>query len=109
MEKRPDILVGVYYRYPKKKSDNLFLLKLKETLTKLRNSNKVAVATGDFNYDILKYEKNSIISEFLNLMYSNFLRPCIVEPTRIVANNRPSLIGNIFINTKKIDSGNITD
>ena len=87
----------------------MFLLKLKETLTKLRNSNKVTVVTGDFNFDILKYEKNSIISEFLNLMYSNFLRPCIVEPTRIVANNRPSLIDNIFIDTKKIDSGNITD
>ena len=42
-------------------------------------------------------------------MYSNFLQPCIVEPTRIVANNRPSLIDNIFIDTKKIDSGNITD
>ena len=41
-------------------------------------------------------------------MYSNFLRPCILEPARIAANNRPSIIGNIFINTidKKIDSGN---
>ena len=76
---------------------------------KLHNSNKVTVVTRDFNYEILKYEKTSIISEFLNLMYSNFLQPCILEPTRIVANNRPSLIDNIFINTidKKIDSGNI--
>ena len=64
MEKRPDILVGVYYRYPKKKSDNLFLLKLKETLTKLRNSNKVTVVTGDFNYDILKYEKTLLSVNF---------------------------------------------
>ena len=77
------MLVGVYYRHPKKKSDNLFLLKLKETLTKLLNSNKVTVVTGDFNYDILKSEKNSIISEFLNLMYSNFLLPCILQPIRI--------------------------
>ena len=78
---------------------------------KLHNSNKVTVVTRDFNYEILKYEKTSIISEFLNLMYSNFLQPCILEPTRIVANNRPSLIDNIFINTidKKIDSGNIID
>ena len=76
-KKRPNILVGVYYRHLKK-SDNFFLLNLKETLTKLHNSNKVTVITGDFNYNILKYEKksiisNSIISEFLNLMYSNFL------------------------------------
>ena len=33
-EKRPTILV-VYYRHPKKKSDNLLLLNLKEALTKL--------------------------------------------------------------------------
>ena len=41
-------------------------------------------------------------------MYSNFLRPCILEPARIAANNRPSIIDNIFNNTidKKIDSGN---
>ena len=41
-------------------------------------------------------------------MYSNFLRLCILEPARIAANNRPSIIDNIFINTidKKIDSGN---
>ena len=44
-------------------------------------------------------------------MYYSFLRPCILEPTRIVANKRPILIDNIFINTidKKIDSGNIID
>ena len=41
-------------------------------------------------------------------MYSNFLQPCILEPTRIVGDNRPSLIDNIFINTydKPILSGN---
>ena len=44
-------------------------------------------------------------------MYSNFLWPYILEPTRIVANNRPSITDNIFINTidKKTGSGNITD
>ena len=61
-ENRSNILVGVY-RHPKEKSDNLFLLRLKETMTKLRNSNKVTVVTKDFNYNILKYEK---IGEFLN-------------------------------------------
>ena len=38
-------------------------------------------------------------------MYSKFLQPCILEPTRTTANNRPSIIDNIFANTidKKID------
>ena len=92
-------------------SDNLLLLKLEETLTKLCNISKVTVVTGDFNYDILKYDENSIISEFLNLMNSNFLRPCFLGPIRVVDNNRSNLINSIFINTidKKIDSGNIID
>ena len=44
-------------------------------------------------------------------MYPNFLWLCILEPAKIVANNRASIIGNIFINTidKKIDSRNIID
>ena len=92
-------------------SDNLLLLKLEETLTKLCNISKVTVVTGDFNYDVLKYDENSIISEFLNLMNSNFLRPCFLGPIRVVDNNRSNLINSIFINTidKKIDSGNIID
>ena len=44
-------------------------------------------------------------------MCSNFLWPCILGPTRTVTNNRPSIIGNTFINTidRNIDSGNIID
>ena len=44
-------------------------------------------------------------------MYSNFFQPCIVEPTRITSNNRPSVLDNIFINTndKKVYCGNIID
>ena len=42
-------------------------------------------------------------------MYSGFLWPCILEPTRIVADNIPRIIDNIFIKTidRKLDGGNI--
>ena len=38
-------------------------------------------------------------------------QPCITEPTRIIARNKPFLIGNIFINTctKRLNAGNIID
>ena len=44
-------------------------------------------------------------------MYSIFFQPRIVEPTRVVLNSRPSLIGNIYINIydKTIPSGNFLD
>ena len=83
----------------------------KATLHSLRNNNKICLVAGDFNYDILKYEQNPVINEFLNLMYSNFFKPCILEPTRVVLNSLPSLIDNIYINTydKAIYSGNFLD
>ena len=44
-------------------------------------------------------------------MYTNFLKLNIVKQTKILANNRPSLIDNIFINTlgKEISSDNLLD
>ena len=85
------------------------LEKLRDNLSKITNSNKTVIIAGDFNYDILKYEYNKYINDFLNIMYFNFLQPCIREPIRIVGNNRPALINNIFINTynKNVNSGNV--
>ena len=43
-------------------------------------------------------------------MYENLCQPCISKPTRIVGNQKPSLIDNIFVNT--IESpicGNLID
>ena len=109
-QNRPNIVIGVYYRHPKKTSNNAFLEKLRDNLSKITNSNKTVIIPEDFNY-ILKYEHNKYITDFLNIMYSNLLQPCITEPTRIVGNNRPVLLDNIFINTynKNVSSGNIIE
>ena len=104
-----NILIGVYYRHPKKNSDNTFNTKLKETLQTLSKENKMIVITGDFNYDLLNLDKNAYSKDFIDILYSNFYQPCIVEPTRCVKGNRPTLIDNIFINTieKDVISGNL--
>ena len=106
----PSPLIGVYYRH-KKTINNVFLEKLGDNLNKITKSNKTVIITGDFNYDILKYEHTKYINDYLNLMYSNFLLPCITEPTRISGSNRPALLANIFINAynKNVDSGNIIE
>ena len=110
-DNNPNIIIGVYYRHPRKNSDNTFLENLKITLHSLINNNKICLVAGDFNYDILKYEHNPIINEFINLMYSNFFQSCILELTRVVLNSRPSLIENIYINTydKTIHGGNFLE
>ena len=60
---------------------------LKATLNKIKNRNKHIITCGDFNYDLLKYEYNEYINEFLNKMSSIFLQSCVT--------NRPSF-GNII-------------
>ena len=57
-QNRPNIVIGVYYRHPKKTSNNAFLEKLRDNLSKITNSRKTLIIAGDFNYDILKYEYN---------------------------------------------------
>ena len=55
-------------------------------------------------------KKNREVNEFLNILYSNFCQPYIIQPTRIVDNATPSLIDNIFANTIEHSpiSGNLT-
>ena len=96
---------------PKKNPDGEFLKNLKDILNKVKNRNKHIAICSDFNYDLLKHEFNANINEFINIMSSSSLQPCITKPTRIVSYNRPSLVDNIFVNTydKTIFSGNLLD
>ena len=109
-KKSANILVGSFYRHPKMDSDDTFNNSLSETLKKITDENKVIVIAGDFNYDLLKIDSDLHAKSFIEQMYSSTLQPCILEPTRIVNGNRPSLIDNIFINTidKNTISGNLT-
>ena len=99
IDKQPNRLIGVVYRHPAKHNDKIFLEILTSTLTKIHNEHKNVLITGDFNFDLLKFESIPIISEFLQMMLNNSYQPCITEPTRIVHGNKPSLVDNIFSNT----------
>ena len=44
-------------------------------LTKLSKEKKDIIIMGDFNIDIIEYDENKDSSEFLDLMYTNFLLP----------------------------------
>ena len=66
-------------------------------LEKLSQENRTLVLLGDFNANLLKYDIGTNISNFLDLMYSFFLLPHIVSPTRTTA-VLASLTDNIFTN-----------
>ena len=53
---QPNILIGGYYRHPKKSSNKIILEKLNQNLQKTKNVNKHVLICGVFNYDILRHE-----------------------------------------------------
>ena len=108
-EKEPNTIIGVYYRYPKKNSNDIFNIKLDGTINNFRGSNKIKIICGDSNYNLLNHEYNNYIKNFVDIIYSHFFQPCITEPTRILGRNKPCLINDIFISTctKSLNAGNI--
>ena len=73
-----NITVGCVYRHPSmevNEFNSLFLNTLSENL--LSEKNKEIVLLGDFNIDLLKYEKDHNTADFLDQMYSASLVPHI--------------------------------
>ena len=101
-----NILIGVIYRHPKQK-DKEFLQYLSNTLKTIKKGEKKIILTGDFNLNLLKFDKNKDITEFLDLL--QWLIPQIPGPTSITENEQASLIDNFFIdfNDLHCTSGNV--
>ena len=90
------ILVATIYK-PPKCDDAKFIDKLTELLSisSKKNYNEIII-TGDFNFDLLKYDKDNNVMKFLNSLTSQSLIPTISKPTRI-NDKSASLIDNIFM------------
>ena len=112
-KKTKNIVCGCIYRHPTKlKSDyNEFNNYLDSTLNKLVSENKEIYICGDFNIDLLKINDNDYDThlEFYTLLNSHGLLPFIIQPSRVVNNQAPSLLDNIFSNniSDAVISGNI--
>ena len=70
---------------------------LSNVIEKLSLENKKIVLLGEFNVDLLNYDSNQDVSDFLDTMHSNLLLSHITSPTRITAKSS-TLIDNIFSN-----------
>ena len=58
---------------------------LADLLEKVSFENKAIVRSGDFNANLLKYDTERDVSDFLYLIYVNTLLPQITTPSRITA------------------------
>ena len=70
---------------------------LNTLLGKISKENKSVFLFGDFNVDLLKYDKHAPTNEFLDSFSSHMFLPHIVQPTRISTTSK-LLIVNIFSN-----------
>ena len=58
---------------------------------------KKTVLLGDFNADLLKYDHDDEVADFLDMIYSKQLLPNTSSPARITLTSA-TLINNIFAN-----------
>ena len=102
--KRNKKYCGCVYRHPKYDLSE-FVIYLEKSL----NENKEVYICGDFNIDLLIVDEINNYQLYYNLICSFGFLPLIIQPTRVVDNQTPSLIDNIFCNnlSDEITSGNI--
>ena len=79
-----------------------------EIRTGIKTENKNIILMGDFNVNLINYNKNRGAYEFLEQLYNHKLTPQITLSTRITEKTA-TLIDNIFVNgqAQKYNSGNI--
>lgn len=97
------IIVGVIYRpNTQPKADIDVFINNMENITQQLSSNKTIIM-GDFNIDLLKYNKHNKTSLFVDNMISNGMLPIINKPTR-VTHTSATIIDHIYINNFTKDS-----
>ena len=102
INERKTIIVGVVYRpntQPRADID-IFMQKIIEIQSKIKEENKVSYLMGDFNIDLLKVNIHAKTNEFVNDVISQGFLPKITRPTRITPHSA-TLIDHIY--TTKID------
>ena len=62
------------------------------------NANKTLFLAGDFNINVLDYENNKNVQNFVNLMFEFSMIPTINKPTRVTSYT-PTAIDNIITNS----------
>ena len=102
---KKNIIVGNIYRAHRTNTVS-FLHDLNACLSKVSIENKPCYISGDFNFDLLKFDLNDTINDFLSKFYDHNMFPLIDRPTRITSSSA-TLLDNIFCNcfTHKIKSG----
>ena len=94
--KNRNILIGVIYR-PPNTDLKLFNESIKELLDTIGKEHKYCYLMGDYNINLLNYDKHTGTTSFVDMLHANYFVSLINRPTR-VTNKSATLIDNIFTN-----------
>ena len=108
-KKRKNLIVGCIYKHPSLNNLDFTHSYILPLLEKLSYENKQVMLMGDFNMNLLNYNTNKRITQFVGELYTNSFIPYVNLPTRIM-NQSETLIDNIFYNkiNPEATAGNIT-
>ena len=107
INERKTIIVGVGYRPNTQPCADIdiFMQKIIEIQSIIKEENKTAYLMGDFNIDLLKVNLHAKTNEFVNDVISQGFLPKITRPTRITPHSA-TLIDHIYSNDNRPTSQN---
>jgi len=103
-------IIGVIYRHPTYASQS-FQDEFVKLVTHLQNNNYDYLIGGDYNINLIKYQENPNVSNYVNCLASCDCISLINKPTRFSKNSKPSLLDHIYTNIcdeKRIINSGIT-
>ena len=97
-------IVGCIYKHPTISISEFNNTYIKDLLVKANSENREIMLMGDFNTNLLNYESNESVADFLDTMYTHGF---LSGPTRLTLHSK-TLIDNIFYSgiSNDIQSGN---
>ena len=86
-------IVGCIYKHPSLQPPE-FQNYLRNTLDTIALETKEAIIMGDFNINLLDYDANNSVSDFIDMMSSFSFLPYITAPTRITPHSKTLKVRN---------------
>ena len=98
------VLLGVIYRPNTQPQANInfFTTKLADITAKINIENKESYIMGDFNIDLLKFQRHDNTKHFIESMLRTGHLPVITKPTRIT-DHSATLLDHIYSNSISIN------
>ena len=97
-EKSKNIILNLTYRSRKNGDVKEFEKHLNKILSTNDILKKEVIMAGDFNMNLLDFEQNKKVQNFLDMMFGHSMMPVINKPTR-VTKNTTTAIDHIFDNS----------